>query len=186
MPDPTDFKDRNESEPDVVDMTGGGAQDESLAEEHSLDADRQPLASPEDAFREKWLRAAAEAENLRKRLRRDVDTARRRERADALRPFLAVVDNFDRALAAGSPVDEQWLSGITGIRTQLLDVLKGLGAEPFDAVGETFDPHRHEAVAMVPHPDFPPNTVCEVVQPGYSFEGDGVLRHAQVLVTPNE
>jgi len=142
--------------------------------------------SSEPDFRDKYLRAAAEVDNLLKRIRRDVERARKSERSVVLKAFLDVLDNFDRALAMPGAEGNQWLEGFEATRQQMLETLKRFGATPFDSLGEPFDPHRHDAVAIAHIPDKEDGTVVEVIQMGYEFEDEDILRPAKVVVARNE
>jgi molecular chaperone GrpE len=137
-----------------------------------------------DVLRERWLRVAAELDNLRKRTSRQIDAARREERETLLLGFLEVVDNFERALAAagteerGGPLAD----GVRSIHQQMLGLLNRFGAVPIDPLGQPFDPNYHEAVTCVDLPDQPDGTVAEVVQTGYRLDNEHVLRPARVYV----
>jgi molecular chaperone GrpE len=126
------------------------------------------------------LRALADFENFRRRVEREAGAARRSGRSDVLRPLLEILDNVERALAAGS-TDPVFLRGVEAIREQLRRLLKGLGAEPIPGVGSAFDPRLHEAVGSVPAAALPPDTVMTEVRRGYLLDGE-VLRPSQVLV----
>lgn len=135
-----------------------------------------------EMLREKWLRSAAELDNLRKRTARDIDTAKARERENLLRSFLDVLDNLERALDSHGGESNPWLDGLEAIQQQMLGVLKTWGAAPFDSMGEMFDPNRHSAVATVRLQDKEPGRIVDVTQVGYAM-GDGtILRPAHVIV----
>jgi molecular chaperone GrpE len=102
-------------------------------------------------------------------------------RAEAARRWLPVLDNLDRAVAHGEADPGSILEGIRAVRGQAAGVLAGLGFPRRDALGEPFDPARHEAVATRPADGVPDGTVVEVVRPGYG-DGDHQLRPAQVVV----
>ncbi|MBI5154283.1 nucleotide exchange factor GrpE [Candidatus Poribacteria bacterium] len=155
-----------------------------LEPEATPDAATQDAPPPDTAadFRERWLRAAAEMENMRKRLRRETEAARQREREAILRDFLAIADNLDRALGVQGAEGNQWIEGIEAIRVQFDEVLRRFGVTAFHAVGELFDANRHDAVAAVDFPDAEEGRIVEVIEPGYQFEDGGVLRHAKVVV----
>ncbi len=140
------------------------------------------LRGERDDLNHRLLRLAADLDNMRKRTAREVDSARQRERENILRGFIEVLDNFDRALAAGGAEQNEWIDGLEGIRNQMLEVLRRNGAKPFDALGERFDPVRHEALSTVPAADKPEGTILEVIQTGYAFDDGTVLRPAKVLV----
>jgi molecular chaperone GrpE len=137
-------------------------------------------------YKDLYLRAAAEVENVRKRARRDVDAAQARGVARLARELLPSLDNLDRALAhaeAEEADEEHHLTkGIRLVQQELLGALTRVGIEPYSPEGEAFDPHVHEAVAQQPAPDGAQSgTVIQVYQPGYRYK-DEVLRPAKVVV----
>ena len=102
-----------------------------------------------------------------------------------VREFLAVRDNFDRELAnRPASVDAEWAKSIDSIRAGFDTVLKSLGVERFASVGEAFDPHLHEAIA-VDEGDGTREVVTDELQAGYKL-GDQILRHAMVKVGKTE
>jgi molecular chaperone GrpE len=126
-------------------------------------------------------RAIADAENLRKRMARDMARIRDQERANAARLWLPVVDNLDRALEHAAADPGSILDGVRAIRDQAVGVLADLGCPRREDIGERFDPARHEAVASVPAGDVPPGIIVQVVRPGYG-SSQHQLRPAQVIV----
>ncbi len=135
-----------------------------------------------EELRNKWLRAAADLENLRKRTTRDIEAARTRERENILRGFVEVLDNLERALDTHGAESNPWLEGLEAIQQQMLDVLKTWGATPFDSIGEMFDPNRHEAVATVNLQGKLSGQIVDVTQVGYAMAQGTVLRPAKVIV----
>lgn len=164
--------------------------DEETAGEHDPDrvveapAAEEP-AQDEESLREQLLRAVADLDNLRKRKAKEIRTARKHERERILRELIAVVDNLERAFDAGAGDEEPnpWIEGVQAIGLQLLETLKKFGAEPFESLGEPFDPKRHDAICRVPDSDKPEGTVIEVVEQGYRMEDDSILRPAKVVVS---
>lgn len=153
-------------------------------------ADVPPPADPAvapagDDFRDRYLRSAAELDNVRKRARRDVAAAESRGIARLARELLPALDNFERALAAAESVpenaDHHLTDGIRLVQSELLGALARVGIEPDSPKGEAFDPHRHEAVAQQPVPGAEPGTIVEVFQSGYCH-GEALLRPAKVVV----
>jgi len=130
---------------------------------------------------ENWRRAAADLDNLRKRLARDVGQAKSQERARVASMVLPVLDNLDLALEHARDDDSPIVEGVRVIRDQLLAVLEGLGYRRYGEVDVPFDPQRHEVVSVVENPDLEPGTVVAVVRPGYG-EGPNQLRPASVVV----
>jgi molecular chaperone GrpE len=139
----------------------------------------------EPDYKDRWLRAVAELDNVRKRARRDVGVAESRGIARLAKDLLPALDNFERALAAAEEQpenrDHHLTDGIRLVQKELLAALTRVGIEPDSPKGEAFDPHRHEAVAQQPVEGAEPGTIVEVYQSGYRF-GEDVLRAAKVVV----
>jgi molecular chaperone GrpE len=148
-------------------------------------ADGQPAVAEEPDYKDKWLRAAADLDNVRKRARRDVAAAETRGIAKLARELLPALDNFERALAAAEAQpenrDHHLTDGIRLVQTELLAALARVGIEPDSPNGERFDPHRHEALAQRPVDGAEAGTIVEVYNAGYTY-GDEVLRPAKVVV----
>jgi molecular chaperone GrpE len=131
-----------------------------------------------------YKQASREFEEARARLRKDVGREAERNRRALFLDLLQVIDNLDRAVdaarAAGS--DDALVQGVEMVRRQFLATLESYGVKRFEAIGETFDPDRHDAVTVVPakSPD-EDGRIAGVIAPGYSI-GDDVLRHASVAV----
>jgi molecular chaperone GrpE len=153
--------------------------------EPSATAEREAPEPAEPDYKDQWLRAAAELDNIRKRARRHVATAESRGIAKLARELLPALDNFERALAAAEEQpenrDHHLTDGIRLVQTELLSALARVGIEPDSPKGERFDPHRHEAVAQQPIDGAEPGTIVEVYSAGYTY-GDDVLRPAKVVV----
>jgi molecular chaperone GrpE len=142
-------------------------------------------AAPAPDYKDQWLRAAAELDNVRKRARRDVAAAESRGIAKLAKELLPALDNFERALAAAEEQpenrDHHLTDGIRLVQNELLSALARVGIQPDSPKGERFDPHRHEAVAQQPIDGAEPGTIVEVYSAGYTY-GDDVLRPAKVVV----
>jgi molecular chaperone GrpE len=170
----------SEREPrELWEETEDTAQNDSQEQEEA-GVEEAPGGEPD--YRDRWLRAAAEVDNLIKRTRRDVERARRSERTVILKAFLDVLDNFDRALAMEGAETNQWLEGFEATRRQMLETLEKFGARPFTSEGELFDPHRHEALGMAKVPNVDEGTIVEVIQTGYTLDNEELLRPAKVIV----
>jgi len=164
-----------EPAPDAL-ATDEAAPDEGAAQD----------AVPEEPdYRDKWLRAVAELDNVRKRARRDVGAAESRGIFKLARELLPALDNFERALAAAEAQpenrDHHLTDGIRLVQSELLGALARVGIEPDSPKGERFDPHRHEAVAQQPVEGAAAGTIVEVYSAGYTY-GEDVLRPAKVVV----
>ena len=133
--------------------------------------------------RDRYLRAAAEFDNARKRGAREREEYTRYANESLLRELLPVLDNFERALQAarGEPAAAAVTAGVELTQRELLRVLEKFGVTPFPAVGQPFDPERHEAIARVPAQGRPEGTVVDETARGYLLNGR-VLRPAMVTV----
>ncbi|MYS85062.1 nucleotide exchange factor GrpE [Streptomyces sp. SID5474] len=131
------------------------------------------LGEREDELR----RLRADYDAYRAHVRRDRLAVREVALANVLAPLLTVVDDFDRARAAGEAT-----AGVAGAVDALEDTLGALGLRGFCAVGDEFDPHLHDALVYRVEPGVDP-PICSVVHtPGYRV-GDRLLRPARVTVT---
>lgn len=132
----------------------------------------------------RYRTAAAEFDEARARLRKEIAKDAERGRRAVLAELLEVVDNLDRAIEAaraGASADAL-LQGVELVRQQFLAKLEAFGVTSLAALGQPFDPTRHEAVATVPvHDPAQDHVVVGIVRPGYAM-GDEVLRPAQVAV----
>ena len=129
---------------------------------------------------EKYLRLAAEYDNYRKRTAKEKESAWTSAKAQTVAAFLPVYDNLERALKQQT-ADEAYAKGVEMTMKGLQDALSGLGVEQIPALGETFDPNRHNAVMHVEDDSAGENTVVEVFQQGFTC-GDKVIRFAMVKV----
>jgi molecular chaperone GrpE len=139
-------------------------------------------------LKDKWMRAHAEVENIRKRAERERDEATKYSIAKLARDIVAVGDNFQRAIdavpagaAEKDPALKSFLDGVTMTERELLNALDRHGIKRVQPLNEQFNPHLHQAVAQVPRTDVPSGTIVEVYQAGYMIE-DRVLRPAMVGV----
>lgn len=137
-----------------------------------------------DQLRDRWMRAAADLDNFRKRSVREREELLRQAQERVIRDFLPVLDNLQRALAhAGNHADPRGLvEGIQMIERQFISVLEKLGVTPLDALNQTFDPGKHEAVMQVESEEHEPNTVVHELEKGYLWQ-DRLLRPAKVAVS---
>ena len=170
-------------------------QEETLAPEETAEAEAsgaepEETAAPEDpeaklqeAIKEqedKYLRLLAEYDNYRKRSQKEKENAWTTAKADAVKEFLPVFDNLERALKQET-ADEAYAKGVEMIMTQFNTTLEKLGVTEIPALGLTFDPNLHNAVMHVDDESLGENTVAEVFQTGFQI-GDKIIRHAMVKV----
>ncbi len=136
----------------------------------------------------KYRQAAAEFEESRLRLRREIGKDIERGRREILADLLDVVDNLDRALEAArhTPSLDALLQGVEMVQRQFLGKLEGLGVKRIDVTGAAFDPSIHEAVSAVPAQSSEEDgRVVGVVRHGYTI-GSEVLRPASVAVAKTQ
>ena len=136
-----------------------------------------------DDWQDKYLRAAADFSNAKRRaeLRADNQISSARERV--LASILPVLDDLERAFE-NVPEDEQqspWVEGFVLIQRKLIAVLERQGVSVIEAEGQPFDPNRHQAVIAEAVEGVEPDTVVSVLQKGYML-GDRVLRPSMVKV----
>lgn len=145
----------------------------------------RPETQPEDPalaeVRERAQRAVADADNARKRAERVATERVAAERQRVATAWLPVLDNLDLALHHADADPEAIVQGVAQVRDQAADILAQLGFGPVGAVGEPFDPARHEAAEAVEQPDVPAGTIVRVIRPGYGG-GTLLLRPAVVAV----
>jgi molecular chaperone GrpE len=165
-------------------------QTESAAPETSTHGPSSPeleaLRQEADEHRDRYLRTAAELDNLRKRSAREVDAARKFGAERLAQAILPVRDSLEAGLAAAEKGGQAALLEGQRATLRLLDeALSASGIREISPVGEPFDPNRHEALSLVPAPNVAPNTVIQVVQKGYELN-ERLLRAAKVLVARGE
>ncbi len=132
---------------------------------------------------EKYKRLLAEFENARQRNEKESKKMYDIGAKDVLEKLLAVVDNFERALASVPEEDKTrpFEEGIDKIYRQMMVTLEGIGVKPMNAEGTQFDPEFHNAVIHVEDESLGENVVAEEMQKGYMYK-DQVLRHSMVKV----
>ncbi|HVU30655.1 MAG TPA: nucleotide exchange factor GrpE [Sphingomicrobium sp.] len=133
------------------------------------------------------LYAAAEVQNVRRRMEKELADARSYSTAGFARDMLAIKDHLDRALAAVSEelradkTASQVLAGIESTSRELESVFSRNGIERVKSIGEPLDPHRHQAMMEIPSEKAKPGTIVEEMQAGYVMK-DRLLRPALVGV----
>jgi molecular chaperone GrpE len=143
------------------------------------------LAAAEKEKKENWdryLRAAADLENTRKRQKREADDAKFETKTKILKEILPVVDNLERAIehAGAGSENNPIIEGVNLVLRQLMTAFERLDVTPVEAQGQPFDPNLHEAISQQ-ESDLPPGSVVTVLQRGYK-SGDRLLRPALVVV----
>lgn len=140
-------------------------------------------------LKDRFVRLAADMENLRRRTERDVKDARTFAISSFARDILGVADNLQRALLVITPEQraeagqtlESLIAGVELTEKEMIATMERHGVTKLSPKGEKFDPNFHQAMFEMPNPEVPNNTVMEVVQPGFKI-GERVLRPAMVGV----
>ncbi len=134
----------------------------------------------------KYLRTAAELDNLRKRSAREIEAARKFGAERLAQAILPVRDSIEAALATGERADLKTVLEGEHAMLRLLDqAFASAGITEIDPHGEPFDPAKHEALSLVPAPQLEPNTVLEVVQKGFRLH-ERLVRADKVIVARGE
>jgi molecular chaperone GrpE len=160
---------------------------QELPEVDALNDELDALRAERDDFRDRFMRALADAENSRKRSERDRREAEQYGGSKLARDMLPVYDNLARAIDVAT--DEQresmgaLLEGVELTMRELLNVFKKHGIEPISPeIGEKFDPQHHQAMFEAPLPDTKGGDIIQVSQVGFMLH-DRLLRPAQVGVS---
>jgi molecular chaperone GrpE len=147
----------------------------------------EKLRIERDEYLELARRERAEFDNYRKRAARDLKNLKRESLASFLKEFFGPLDDIDRVLAESEKKHsyETLIEGVKILSGNLRKVLEKAGVRQMEAKGEKFNPEFHEAMAAVPAPGTPANTVLEVYENGYVLD-DFVLKPARVVVSREE
>ena len=168
----------NDASPEEVEAAMAANASDEL---ERLKAELEELKAKSSDLADQYLRAKAEAENVRRRSEEDVAKARKFGIESFAESLLPVIDSLDAALSIQNATPQQLREGSDATLRQLNSALernKVLAINP--AAGEKFDPHHHQAISMVPA-EQPANTVVSVLQKGYMI-ADRILRPALVTV----
>ena len=154
---------------------------EAGADAESSDALAELQAKADENW-DRFLRASAELENIRKRAARDVENAHKFALERFTSDLLAVCDSLEMALGTGDEATVDSLKeGNEATLKLLASVLARFGIEEVNPEGEPFDPELHEAMTMQPSDDVEPGSVVTVFQKGFTLNGR-LLRPARVVV----
>ena len=154
-------------------------------EENELNKKIEELENQNADLKDKYMRAMAETENIRKRAAKEkIDTIKRANK-DLLLSLLNFMDNFERAIKAGENnkdiQNSEYYKGIELIHKQFIDFIHDNGVEEIECLGEEFNPNLHEALTVIEVPDCEHEKIVEVYAKGYKLN-DELLRTAKVIV----
>ena len=184
-----------ETEPEPEKTEGETATDEASAaeapKEDSADASAEAESEPETAeksaepamdWKDLYARTLADFDNYRKRASRDREELVKFATSEAIKDMLPTADNLALALDQAKDKEDPFVKGVQLAYDGFLKSLKDHGAEPFDSVGETLDPNRHEAIATLPSETVEEGKISTEVKKGWMLNGR-LLRAAQVVVS---
>jgi molecular chaperone GrpE len=184
-------KQENTHEINELNQVGQESNPSKVADAANSDGQSKQPMTPEEVivaleaqikeFQDQFLRAKAEVENARRRSMEDVAKAHKFAIEGFAEHLLPVLDSLSAALTDSSADSAKMKEGIELTLKQLVSALEKGRVLEINPVGEKFDPHRHQAIAMVPH-EQEANTVVTVLQKGYLI-ADRVLRPALVTVS---
>lgn len=147
------------------------------------------LSQEAQDLKDKYVRAVAEMENMRRRMEREKQDTYKYALENAFKDFLPALDSLEKALPSSGEAapksnggsDPSYYEGMMMVKKQLLDAFKKHGLEPIDARGAAFDPNVHQAIQRVESPDVKTDTVGDEFARGYLLNGR-LLRPAIVSV----
>jgi molecular chaperone GrpE len=183
----------DDPQPEVVteaqqsEQAEAGAQGEQTAERgEQVEHDIEELcakAAQRDEYVALAQRTQADFENYRRRMTKELSSAKARGAAKLASDLLPALDNLERAVThiQGNDEHAEFAQGVQLVYSEMLEALARTGIKPFSPEGEQFDPNRHEAVLQRPAEDAASGTVIEVYQRGYCADGE-ILRPAKVVV----
>jgi molecular chaperone GrpE len=145
--------------------------------------EQRDLAAELAQMEDRYKRALADLDNYRKRSARETERRIAEGREAQLRDWLEAVDSVERALLM--ELDSPVFEGLRGVLDQMEAILARQGVQRIGAVGEHFDPERHEAVGVRYTDEAPDRTVVDVARSGFAL-GDRILRPAEVIVSRAE
>jgi len=172
-----------EEAPEDAQAEATDAESEAVSDDSPQDpaAVLEELQAKADENWQRYLRASAEVENVRKRAGRDVENAHKFALERFGKELLGVKDTLEMGLAIENASADSLLEGSNATLKLLATTLERFGIIEVDPAGEPFDPEFHEAISMQPSDDVEPGSVATVVQKGYTLNGR-LLRPAMVIV----
>ena len=182
QPDPSfESADAQQNSPEIFQPEFASPADlENMSSEQAVEELKSQLADTE----KRVLLAQADLENFRRRTRRDTSDQIRYASLGLMGEVLEAVDNLNRAIESyeTDPNGDGLVEGVRLVAQQISTVLENHGCKKIEAVGQPFDPARHQALQMQASEDHAPNTVVLDLRPGFQLH-DRVIRPSQVFVS---
>ncbi len=150
--------------------------------EQVLEDATEDLEELKEDFDNRYKRLQADFDNFRRRTQQEKEQLASYVKGDVLKDLLSVLDNFERAVQSPAEGEAKvFLDGFIMIHQNLMAMLSKHGLAPIEVVGQVFDPNLHQAIMRVESSEYPSDTVCEVLQTGYTVDGK-CIRPAMVKV----
>lgn len=177
------------AEPEAADASSEGDCEEAGPEAEGSEAEvgaetggEETADAKEESSDDKYVRLLAEFQNYKRRTAKEKTDIRTYANEKIAGDLLPVMDNFERALATNAGDDpEAYAKGMAMIFDQLKTALNNVGVKEVEALGEDFDPTRHNAVMHSESEEYEEGKVCMVLQKGYELNGK-IIRAAMVAV----
>ena len=170
---------------ELADREAKAAEEEGLPDTEIIEEDVAPvIEEEEESLRDQFVRLQADFANFRNRTQRERIELYQRANEDLLLEILPVLDHYEMGLqtAEQHDADKAVVDGFKLVFDQFQSMLNKFNLKPIEAVGEAFDPHKHEALTHMPSDEYPAEVCSNQVRRGYMF-GDKLLRAAQVVVS---
>jgi len=179
--------DKPDRDPEMeMENNASNAEEQTSSTEGELSPEEQlaAITAERDENFERWRRAEAECENIRKRMRRELEDARKYEALALSRDILPALDNLRRAIDAAQQTHnlDQLSEGVEMVARQIQDALAKHHVVAISAVDKPFDSEQHEAVQQIPSAEHPPMTVVQELEQGYTLH-DRLVRPSKVIVS---
>lgn len=171
----------NDQDPKAPNPTGSN---EPTTEIPTPDQELARLQNERNQLEQQLQRQLADAANMRRRARQEMDDQKRRVVEGLAQELLPALDSFGMAIAAfdgGNTDPKALVEGVRMTRMLLQSALERHGLQEIAATGVAFDPARHEAVGVEPSTTVAEGQILRVLQTGYQI-GDRVVRHSRVVV----
>ena len=173
---------KGESEAEQSEESGSDSPAQDKADEKEAAAEQQDEPKCDPDWKDMYARTLADFDNYRKRTSRDREELVKFATAEAVKDILPTADNLALALDQAKDKEDPFVKGVQLAYEGLLKALKEHGAEPFESIGETLDPNRHEAIATLPSETVEEGKISNEVKKGWMLNGR-LLRAAQVVVS---
>lgn len=154
---------------------------ETAEEETQEASETDALKAEIEVLKDKLMRHAAEFDNFKKRTQKEKEEMYKLAVSETIEKLLPVKDNLERAIASVLSADEKIAEGVKMIDKQFMDVLKDIGVEEIESVGQEFNPERHNAVLHEESDEVGENIITEEFMKGYIYK-EKVIRHSVVKV----